>query len=261
LLSGLAFPGLGQLANGQPLKGAGLIYGTLGLVAGTVLLYRADHDGSRPVGAEYVRLGAYGVVSTALPLLWIYAIADAWRWAHDKGEITPKLEHRLRITAARSFALGFRADPRRPGFYDEWTVSLLGQVAPRWSVGVSDLSIKPDGQARVGAVQFGLRAGYRVHAQRRLWIELSLGVAMQVHVHRPAPPLDPDAPQPATSRGFGAIPHGQIDLRYFVLDRLSLDLTPRMSVPLSTRWYSAERALPRYAPALELGASATVYFF
>jgi hypothetical protein len=261
LLSGLGLPGLGQLANGHVLKGVGLIYGTIGLVAGTVLLYRADHDGSRAVGAEYVRLGAYGVVSTALPLMWVYAIADAWRWAHDKDEITPKLEHRLRITAARSFGLGFRADPSRPGFYDEWTVSLIGQVAPRWSFGVSDVSIKPDGQANVGVVQFGLRAGYRVYAQRRFWIDASLGIAMQVHVHRPAAPLDPDAPTPATSRNFGAIPYGQLDLRYFVLDRLSLDLTPRISVPLTTRWFSAERALPRYAPSLELGASATLYFF
>jgi hypothetical protein len=261
LLSGLGVPGLGQLANGHVGKGVGLIYGTIGLVAGTVLLYRADHDGSRPLGTEYMRLGAYGVVSTALPVMWIYAIADAWRWANDKREITPKLEHRLRITAARSFGLGFRADPQRPGFYDEWTVSLIGQVAPRWSFGVSDISIKLDAQANIGVVQFGLRAGYRVYAQRRVWIDVSLGTAMQVHVHRPAPPLDPDAPTPSTSRNFGAIPYGQLDLRYFVLDRLSLDLTPRMSVPLTTRWFSADRALPRYAPSLELGASATVYFF
>lgn len=259
LLSGM-LPGLGQLANGQPPKGTLLIYGTIALLGGSVALYLSENDGSRPVGAEYVRLGSYGVLSTAVPMLWIYAIADAWRVAHDRDrQVEPAKDHRLRVSVARTATVGFRADTRRPGFYDEWTGALIGQVADRWSFGASDLTLKPEGW-RIGVVQFGLRAGYRAYEGRRLWIELALGTAMQVRLARGQAPLDPELPKPGTTRHFGAIPYGQLDLRWFVIDRLSLDFSPRLSVPVTTRWYSSDRALPRFAPTLELGASASVYF-
>jgi hypothetical protein len=253
-------PGFGQLANGHVMKGVGLLYGTVAALAGAVALYQSDHDGTRPVGAEYARLTSFGVFSTAVPMLWLFAIADAHRFGKDpNAEVEPELEHKLRVSVARTMTVGFRADPDRPGFYDEWTFALIGQVAKRWSVGLSDATLKPDGW-RIGVVQFGVRADYRVFDRRRVWIDVALGTAMQVAIRRGRDPLDPDLAQLPTQTKFGAIPYAQVDLRWFVLDRISLDLTPRLSVPLTTRYYSANRSLPRFAPTLELGASASVYF-
>lgn len=253
-------PGMGQLANGHVLKGVSLLYGTIGALTGAVLLYRAGHDGTRPAGAEYARLTSYGVFSTLVPMMWLFAVADARRFGKDpNGEVTPKLDHQLRLSVARTMTLGFRADPDRPGFYDEWTFALMGQVARRWSVGVSDLTLKPD-HARIGVVQFGVRADYRVFDRRRVWIDVALGTAMQIKIRQGRDPLDPDVPRLPTQTKFGAIPYGQVDFRWFVLDRISLDLTPRLSVPVTTRYYSADRALPRFAPTLEIGASVSAYF-
>jgi hypothetical protein len=49
-------------------------------------------------------------------------------------------------------------------------------------------------------------------------------------------------------------------VRVFVLDRLSIDFMPRLAVPLTTRYYSVQRALPRFAPELEMGAGISTYF-
>jgi hypothetical protein len=254
-------PGMGQLANGHTLKGVGLLYGTIALLGGSIALYVDRSDGTRPLGAEYARLTTYGVLSTALPMMWLAGIADAHRFGKDEdgGSIDPKLDHKLRLSMSRTMAVGFRADPDRPGFYDEWTAALIGQVAPRWSVGLSDLTLKPDG-LRVGVVQFGVRADYRVFDRRRVWIDVGLGTAMQVKIRKGRDPLDPELPMLPTQTKFGAIPYGQVDFRWFVLDRMSFDLTPRLSVPMTTRYYSADRALPRFSPILELGASASLYF-
>ncbi|MFV8756508.1 hypothetical protein ACNOYE_38675 [Nannocystaceae bacterium ST9] len=257
-LASAFLPGLGQIANGHVLKGAGILYGTFALVGGTLALYQSENDGTRPRGAEYARLSGYGVVSTALPLMWLFAIADAARWAKDL-EVAPVLDYKLRVSFSRSMTVGFRADPDRPGFYDEWTGALMGQVAKRWSFGLSDLTLKPDGW-RVGVVQFGVRADYRVFDRRRIWIDVGLGTAMQVRIRRGRDPLDPTLAQLPSQTKFGAVPYAQVDFRWFVLSRLSLDLVPRLSVPLTTRYYSADRSLPRFAPTLELGASASVYF-
>ncbi len=251
-------PGMGQLANGQVLKGIGLLYGTLAVLAGSIALYSNESDGTRPLGAEYARLSGYGLLSTGVPLMWIFAIVDAHRVAHQRTP-EPKLDHVLRLSLARTMVVGFRADPDRPGFYDEWTGALIGQVARRWSVGLSDLTLKPDAW-RIGVVQFGVRVDYRVFDRRRVWIDVAFGTAMQVKIRRGERPLDPEAPALPTQTKFAAIPYGQLDFRWFVADRISLDLVPRLSVPLTTRYYSADRALPRFAPTLELGASASVYF-
>lgn len=252
-------PGTGQFINGQGGKGTGLLFGTVASLGGAIALYNIPSDGTRPLGAEYARLVGFGLLSTAVPVLWIYAIADAHKVAVNK-EVTPVLEHKVRVSVSRSMTVGFRADASRPAFYDDWGVAIMGQPVRRFSVGVSDLGVKFGEASDPQIWQFGLRADYRVFDRKRVWIDLGVGVAMQVAVTGPRGGLDPEAAVPRPRARFGAIPYGQLDFRFFVLDRLSLDLKPRLSVPVTTRYFSANRALPRYAPTLELGAGVAAYF-
>jgi hypothetical protein len=252
-------PGLGQFFNGQGGKGTGILFGTIGSVAGAAALYSLGNDGTRPLGAEYARLVGYGALSTSAMLLWIYGIADAYRVATDK-RVEPELGHRVRISVTRMMTVGFRADQRRPGFFDDWSVSVMGQPVRRLSVGVSDLSVKPGGITGPQVWQFGLRLDYRVLERKRLWIDVAVGSLMQVAVGQRHDPLDPDVATPRPERRFGAAPYGQLDFRIFVLDRVSLDIIPRLTVPVTTRYYSLNRALPRFAPELELGAGISAYF-
>jgi hypothetical protein len=259
-------PGLGQFMNGQGGKGTGLLFGTLGSVIGAAALYNLGNPpassfggDTRPTGAEYARLVGFGVLSTSAVLLWIYGIADAHRVGADKT-VEPEREHRLRISATRMMTVGFRADAQRPGFFDDWSVAIMGQATRRLTVGVSDLSVKPGGVDGPQVWQFGARVDYRVFDRKRVWIDLALGSIFQVAVGQRPASLDAGASSPSTVARFGAVPYGQLDVRVFVLDRLSIDLVPRLAVPLTTRYYSVHRALPRFAPELELGAGISTYF-
>lgn len=258
-LASTVLPGLGQLINGQGGKGVGLMFGTFSAALGAVLLYQLENDGRRSPAAEYSRLIGYGVLSTAAPMLWIYGIADAYRVAAGR-RLEPHLDHRLRISVGRTMTVGFRADVRRPGFYDNWSVALMGQATRRFTVGVADLSLWPGARDRTQVVSFGLRADYRVYEHPRLWLDLGLGTAMQIASRHGPRPLDPARPAARRELAFAAIPYGYLDLRCFVLDRLSLDFTPRLSVPVTTRYFSLNRSLPRFAPSLELGAGLSTYF-
>jgi hypothetical protein len=267
-LGSTVIPGLGQFMNGQGGKGTGLLFGTLGSIVGAAALYNlGNYPGSGPsggdtraVGAEYARLIGFGVLSTSAVLLWIYGIADAHRVGASKT-VEPEKEHRLRLSATRMMTVGFRADAQRPGFFDDWSVAIMGQATRRLTVGASDLSVKPGGVAGPQVWQFGARIDYRVFDRKRVWIDLALGSIFQVAVgqQRPAA-LSTEPISPPTVAKFGAIPYGQLDVRVFVLDRLSFDLVPRLAVPLTTRYYSVQRALPRFAPELELGAGISTYF-
>jgi hypothetical protein len=255
-------PGLGQFLNGQGGKGTGLLFGTLGSVVGAAALYSLGNYPSggdtRAVGAEYARLIGFGVLSTSAVLLWIYSIADAHRVGANKT-VEPMREHRLRLSATRMMTVGFRADANRPGFFDDWSVAIMGQASKRLTVGASDLSVKPGGVDGPQVWQFGARVDYRVFDRKRVWIDLALGSIFQVAIGQRRAPLDPEAFATTATR-FGAVPYGQLDVRVFVLDRLSIDLVPRLAVPLTTRYYSVHRALPRFAPELELGAGISTYF-
>ena len=94
----------------------------------------------------------------------------------------------------------------------------------------------------------------------KVWIDLGVGSLFQVAVSNLPRDLDPEQGTPGTRTVFSPAPYGLLDVRIFILDRMSLDLVPRLVVPLSTRYYSAERALPRFAPELELGAGLSIYF-
>jgi hypothetical protein len=258
-LASTLLPGLGQLINGEGGKGVGVMFGTFAAVLGAVTLYRLENDGRRSQPSEYARLVGYGVLSTAAPMLWIYGIADAYRVAANR-QIEPNLDHRVRISVSRTMTVGFRADVRRPGFYDDWSVALMGQATRRLTVGVADLAFKPGGHDVTQVGQFGLRLDYRVFEHPRLWLDLGLGTTMQIATRHAARPLDLEQPQAKRELAFAAIPYGYFDVRCFVLDRLSLDFTPRLSVPVTTRYFSANRSLPRFAPSLELGAGISAYF-
>lgn len=256
-------PGLGQFMNGQGGKGTGLLFGTLGSVIGAAALYNLGNPpvggDTRPVGAEYARLIGFGVLSTSAVLLWIYGIADAHRVGADK-KVEPEREHRLRLSATRMMTVGFRADAQRPGFFDDWSVAIMGQATRRLTIGASDLSVKPGGIDGPQVWQFGARVDYRVFDRKRVWIDLALGSIFQVAVGQRPASLDAAGASPSSVAKFGAVPYGQLDVRVFVLDRLSIDLVPRLAVPLTTRYYSVQRALPRFAPELELGAGVSTYF-
>ncbi|MBC8071805.1 MAG: hypothetical protein IAG13_25995, partial [Deltaproteobacteria bacterium] len=73
-------------------------------------------------------------------------------------------------------------------------------------------------------------------------------------------PAAPDGTRERERGRFGATAYAQLEARIFVLDRLSLDVGPRFSVPLTTRYYGNDRAIPRWAPTFELLAAPTVYF-
>lgn len=259
-------PGLGQFMNGQGGKGTALMFGTLGSVVGAAALYNlGNYPGAglgsetRPAGAEYARLIGFGVLSTSAVLLWIYGIADAHRVGANKT-VEPALDHRVRISATRMMTVGFRPDVQRPGFFDDWGVAIMGQATRRLSVGASDLSVKPGGVDGPQVWQFGARVDYRVFDRKRVWIDLAIGSIFQVAVGQQRPALNSETGSPSTVTKFGAVPYGQLDVRVFVLDRLSIDLVPRLAVPLTTRYYSVQRALPRFAPELELGAGVSTYF-
>lgn len=260
-------PGLGQFMNGQGGKGTALLFGTLGSMVGAGALYNlGNYPGAGPVGgeprsvgSEYARLIGFGVLSTSAVLLWIYGIADAHRVGANKT-VTPALDHRVRISATRMMTVGFRPDVQRPGFFDDWSVAIMGQATRRLTVGASDLSVKPGGVDGPQVWQLGARVDYRVFDRKRVWLDLALGSIFQVAVGQRPASLDSSTGAPSTVSKFGAVPYGQLDVRVFVLDRLSIDLVPRLAVPLTTRYYSVQRALPRFAPELEFGAGISTYF-
>ena len=77
--------------------------------------------------------------------------------------------------------------------------------------------------------------------------------------HDPLVPT-PGEPRADAERSFSAVPYLLFDARLFLLDRWSLGLVPRVSLPLAARRYGGGRALPRYATTFELGAVLGVYF-
>ncbi|GEM_PF-2135709 len=255
----LVLPGWGQIINHQAGKGVALFLASVASGFGALALYKLPNDGTRPLGLEYARLTGFGLLSSALPALWLYSLTDAGTTAAEKT-IDPILDHKLRIGLVRSVGVGFRADVDRPGFYSGWSVSLMGQAAEGLHVGVSDLSFKSGSRDGFMVWQFGLRADYRVYERRRLWLDLGVGVSMQIASSEVPGALGPSQAEPEHERQFGATPYAQLNLRYFLLDRLSLDFSPQLSVPVTTRFYSADRALPRYAPILEFGVGTSIYF-
>lgn len=248
-------PGVGQMVNRQPGKGIGILGGVAALGIGLLVVDGLD---ARSTGQQV----GLATMSAGLGYLYAWQIADAYVVAAGKaGDVTGRSDFKLRWDIDRLATIAPSGRYDGTDLYTDWTMSFMGQVFPRLTVGASDVSFKLDPSSDRVTFQFGARVGYRVVEKRRFWLGLSLGGLMQV---TSAPDLPPPLGEEDEARGrelrFGGAPYGQLDLRVFVADRVSLNLIPRLSVPLETRFYDGDRALPRYAATFELGTGVGVVF-
>lgn len=269
LLSAIV-PGAGQALNRQPGRGLAVFTGTAGLVLGTVATWAARDPtegamGSGPGrdGREVARLIGFAGLGTAAGLLYLGQILDAHAKAVGRRAPRPARDHVVALEVSRATTVGFAAGRPAYDLYSDWSLAIMGQVAPRVTLGLSDASIKYARHREMVTVQAGVRAAYRFYDRRRVWLAAGGGALLQgTRADRALDPLvpDPDAPRPDAERAFSVVPYVHFDARLFLLDRWSLGLVPRMSLPLAARRYGGGRALPRYAPTFELGAVLGVYF-
>jgi hypothetical protein len=109
-----------------------------------------------------------------------------------------------------------------------------------------------------------VRLHYRFYDRGRVWLGAAAGVILQGSFGRSDPALiAPESPKATSEGSFAAIPYGQLDARFFILNRWSLNLTPRISAPLAgPRFYNGpdDRAVARNSVTLELGTGVGVYF-
>jgi len=267
-----AVPGVGQMVNRQPVKGVGFLLGTIALGVGAAALAGASGGtevsskglASGSFGTEAIGAVGYGLLSGGLQLLYAAQIMDAYATAAGVTGPRARSKHRISLDLTRMATIGLRPGDPAAGFFPDWNVSVLGQVARRFSVGIGDISVKQGGGFARTTLQAGLRLQYRLVERDRLWFGGAAGVVFQGSFARPlASPVAEDAPAPASEGSFAAVPYAQLDLRFFILDRWSLNLIPRVSAPLGgPRFFNGpgDRAVPRHAATLELGTGVGVYF-
>ncbi|MEX1361764.1 MAG: hypothetical protein AB1Z98_01460 [Nannocystaceae bacterium] len=268
LLSAIV-PGAGQAVNGQPGRGLAVFTGTAGLVLGTVAVFGARDpaegatagDPGRSDAQEVVRLAGLAGLGAAAGLLYIGQILDAHARAVGRA-VTPLRQHTLAFEVSRYSTVGFSAGEPAYDLYPDWSLAIMGQVVPRVTVGLSDASIQVDRHRDTLTVQAGVRGAYRFFDRRRIWLAAGGGWLFQGTRADGVTPLldDPQAPAPEVERAFTAVPYLHFDARLFLLDRWSLGLVPRVSLPRLPRRFGGGRALPRYTTTFELGAVMGVYF-
>lgn len=265
LLSALV-PGLGQMVNREPARGAGFLLGALSLGAGALglALTRDARDAAtsgahgRTFATDVISGAGFGLLTGGLHLLYMAQVMDAYASAAGKRSPRPFARHKLSLELRRMATVGMRAGDPGAQFYADWNVGVLGQVAPRLSVGLTDLGLK-FGPGRA-ALQGGPRLQYRVLERGRVWLSLGAGAILQGAFASGPPALPAGEASPRTAV-FAAIPYGQLDLRLFILDRWSIDIVPRVSAPLAgARYYRQDGAIPKHALTLELGTGMGVYF-
>ncbi len=264
-------PGLGQMVNRQPGKGVGFLLGALALGVGSAVLMSTGGTDvsskgldSTSFGTEAIGAVGYGLLSGGLQLLYAAQIMDAYAVASGSRGPRPRTRHRVSLELTRMATVGLRPGDPAAGFFPDWSVSVLGQVARRFSVGVGDLAIKQGhGFART-TLQGGVRLHYRFLERDRIWLGAAAGIILQGSLGRAdRSAVAQDAALGDSQGSFAAIPYGQLDIRFFILDRWSLNLTPRVSAPLGgPRFYNgpSDRAVPKHAATLELGTGVGVYF-
>jgi hypothetical protein len=260
-------PGTGHALVRETGAAIAIFAGSVGLTFGAVALALGEDrtEGARPgaggrsPAAEAVAAGSFVAVTNALALLWIGQAADAWRRA--KGRITsPRTEHVVALAVNRASTVGLRPGEPAMARYEDISIALMGQVRPRLFVGVSDLSLFGRAARRL-TVQAGLRIAGRVVERDRMWLVVAAGALFQGTGGASTLDRTGDGEEPPRERGrFGAVVYGQLELRFFALDRLSLDVAPRLSVPLTNRVWGGGKSIPRWAPTLELVAGPQVYF-
>jgi hypothetical protein len=265
-------PGLGQMVNREPAKGIGFLVGTvaLGVGAGMLMRTNAGTDLSTPglrggsFGGEAVSAAGYGLLSGALQMLYAAQIMDAHAVAAGKRSPSPHTRHKVALEMSRSATVGLRAGDPAAAFYADWSMTVMGQVIPRLSVGASDLSVKHMRGGSRTTIQGGVRVHYRFLERTRVWLGAAAGLILQGSFGKPGGvQVDPEAAAPGNQSAFAAIPYAQLDLRYFILDRWSLNLVPRISAPLAgPRFFNfgGDNAISKNAATLELGTGIGVYF-
>jgi hypothetical protein len=265
LLSAI-IPGLGQGINQQPGKAVGIFTASLGGSLGAAALWllrepdegAARDDPGESRAAEIARLTSFTALTSGLGLLYLGQIFDAHATARGR-KAQPKLDYALAIEFQRSTAVGQRPGEPAYALYDDFAVSLMGQVARRVTVGVSDLGVKlaPD----TFVLQGGLRSMYRFFDHRvrtprmpsRVWLSAGGGFIFQGTVQSRA------AQEHEPERLFGAVMYAQLEGRWFLLDRWAIGLAPRVSLPFTSRTYGGGKQIPRYATTFELGAFVGVH--
>lgn len=266
ILSALV-PGLGQMVNREYARGAGFLLGTLSLGAGALglALTRDPSDAATPgahgrtFAADVVGAAGLGLLTGGLHLLYMAQVMDAYAGAIGKRTPKPHTRHKVSLELRRMATVGMRAGDPAAQLYADWNVGVLGQVAPRFSVGLTDLGLK-FGPGRA-ALQGGPRLQYRVLERGRVWLSLAAGAIVQGAFAGGAPQAVPEGEKPPRTAAVAAIPYGQLDLRLFILDRWSIDIVPRISAPLgAARYYRGDGAIPKHAVTLELGTGMGVYF-
>jgi len=271
-LMSAAIPGLGQMVNRQPGKGVGFLIGTIALGVGAAVLLGASGGtdvsskglASNSVGTEAMGAVGYGLLTGSLQMLYAAQIMDAYATAAGVSGPQPRTRHRVSIDLTRMATIGLRPGDPAAGFFADWNVSVLAQVARRFSVGVGDLAVKQRRGFERTSLQGGLRLAYRFLERERVWLGVAAGVILQGSFARPAPNrIAEDTPTPGSEGSFAAVPYAQLDLRFFILDRWSLNLIPRVSAPLAgPRFFNGpgDRVVPKNAATLELGTGVGVYF-
>ncbi len=252
-------PGTGQMLNGEPGKGVAILLSTAGLLTATIMLWpRTDPregtggraDDTTPAAQEVARLAGFGVASGALGLLYAGQILDAHQVA--RGQLVrPNKDFLLRVELAGLYTIATRPGQPSHQLLRDFNVSFMFEPVPRFTLGFSDIGGGRDRRTGRGTSQAGVRFGYRVFDRRRTWVTLSVGGVFQ------SAGRDGGAGARGAVSGFV---YGQLGLRIFVTDGISLGLFPRLSLPLATRFYAFGGSLPRYAPTLELGGGIGVHF-
>lgn len=252
-------PGAGQMMNGEPGKGVAILVSTVGLLTGTILLWpRPDpHEGTggraddtRSAAEEVARLAGFAVASGGFGLLYAGQILDAYQGAVGRPP-RPAETFFLRIETAGMYTIA--AQPGQPShrLLRDFNVSFMFEPVRRFTLGFSDIGGGRDPSTGRGMSQAGLRVGYRVYDRRRLWLTLSVGGVFQ----------SAGRDRGRGARGdVGGFVYGQLGIRVFVTDSISLALLPRLSIPLATRYYAFGGSLPRFAPSLEMGGGIGVHF-
>ncbi|MDC0719865.1 hypothetical protein [Nannocystis bainbridge] len=266
ILSALV-PGLGQMVNREYARGAGFLLGAVSLGAGALglALTRDRSDAAtagahgRTFAADVVGAAGLGLLTGGLHLLYMAQVMDAYAGAIGKRSPRPHSRHKVSLELRRMATVGMRAGDPAAQLYADWNVGVLGQVAPRLSVGLTDLGLK-FGPGRA-ALQGGPRLQYRVLERGRVWLSLAAGAIVQGAFASGSPPVVPEGDKQPRTAVVAAVPYGQLDLRLFILDRWSIDIVPRISAPLgAARYYRGDGAIPKQAVTLELGTGVGVYF-
>lgn len=246
--------------------------GTVGMTLGAARLWlsgdptegatRGDEGASQ--AQEAVRLGGFIALSGAAALMYVGQILDAYGGAVGKvGDgVVPHKNHVVAFELQRSATVGLAPSQPQYGQLPDYSLAVMGQVAPRVTVGASDLSIKREPDRGGVLVQGGLRSMYRFYARRRLWLSAGGGLVVQgTSARRQVAAVDPADIANAPDEGhFGAFGYAAFDTRIFVLDRWALFVVPRVSLPFTARRFGRDRTVPALATTFELALGGAVHF-